>query len=293
MDWARAKNIILLLLISLNLFLGYRMVVFGMQKNIPAETIRNCEEILKSRGVTLECDIPRYNKDTARLVYGNFIFDKEMMIKRFMGNGYGIAQPGTAVDMDGGSAAGKTIFINDDRKMYFPSDSSFIMIDGSPEGIISDFGFKSAEAWLRKNFTDEGLVGRDYVLDEEIKNSDGSIRLIFHEKFKGMLVFGNYVDATVTEKGVTRLEVGYRQIRRFSAEKVGGLVAAYQVLLKNFDGSGAPVITAITFGYMDVTDQETAGLQSTEQPPVWRIKVEGEDTSRYFNATTGLEIKKE
>ncbi len=265
MDWARAKNVILLLLVVFNLFLGSRMISYIMERNIPAETIKNTVTILESRGVMLKCEIPRYNKDTAKLKYGSFIYDKEQISKKLLGEGS-----------------------ESDREILFSSDSSFIMTDGSPVDTIKDFNAKTAEAWIRSKYTEKGLIGPEYILEEKTVNSDGTISLVFNQKYKGMMVFGNYVEAIVSKNGITRLEAGYREILEFT--ETSELVSAYQVLLKNFDGTGNPVISSIDFGYKDIFEQGVTGLQTTEQPPVWRVKLEGEDDPRYFDATTGTEI---
>lgn len=71
MDWARAKSIILFLLIAFNIFLLINVYGYVRDQGIAVETIQNAEKILESRGIRLECSIPRYNKDTPKLILGN------------------------------------------------------------------------------------------------------------------------------------------------------------------------------------------------------------------------------
>jgi len=285
MDWAKAKNIIIIMLVILNLFLGWRIVSRALEQYIPAETIRNTVNILNSRNVKIEAEIPRYNRDTPKLRYKKFVYDRDMIAKIFLGDDY------ETIRQD------KTVYAKEERKLYFNDDNSFLMTGKPPADVENEFinfnpgDIKKAEKILREKYNVEGLIGKNYVLYEYNAGPGDSIELLFYEKFEGKNVFGNYVKAIVSAEGLIGMEAGYNKIIGFSPQKVTDLAPAYQVLLSNFKGENNEVIIGIDFGYKEINDNDTDGLQSSEQPPVWRIKLKGDDRQRYFDATNGLEIK--
>lgn len=286
MDWARAKSIILVLLLAFNIFLGWMLISRSLEKNTPAETIKNTVTILESRGVTLKCEIPRYKGDLPKLKCGSFTYDRNHLAGILLGEGYtkGAASANTPVTGNESEKANTDTYVNGDSVLSFTNNSSFVMTDINPNSNIGGFSPKKAEDWMRRTFGEKGLIGGDYILDNQGTKSDGTLQLVFVEKYNGSLLFSNYVKAIVSAKGLLRMEASYREINGFTSDKITDMIPAYQILLKNIKGGEKQVITSIDLGYNDVIDKESTGPQSFEQLPVWRIKIEGKDEPEYYSA---------
>lgn len=291
MDWSRAKNIILILLVIFNVFLLFQIIGYG-NEGISKETILNMEKILYSRGIRLECEIPRYDSDTPRLEFGSGVLDKAALAKKLLGikmEADAVNETGNDAGNDAGNETG--IYTAGARKLVFTGTNSFTYTDDMPEDNVDTSDLNETEKYLKKFLKSRNLENPRYVPDEKaFINGKGAV-FTYIEKYKGFLIFDNFLKVVVSDKGVTYLEVGQRQIKGFSMEKISDISAAYQILLENFDGSNKAVITSVDLGYKDTANQAQNSLQSSEQLPVWRIKVKGLDSARYFSASDGKEIK--
>jgi hypothetical protein len=164
MEWARAKSIILFLLVVFNIYLLTNIYGYVSGHGIAAETIRNTEKIMESRGIRLECPIPEYNSDTPKLVVDNKGPDRLLLAGRLLGEGY-----------EEGRAGGT--YINGGKKLSFDSNGILTYTDDSPAASV-DVGRKNAvEKYTRDFLIDKGLADSSYILDEKKINSDGSIYL--------------------------------------------------------------------------------------------------------------------
>lgn len=282
MDWARAKSIILILLAVFNIFLLSKIIMDYGSQGISKETILNMEKILNGRGIELECEIPRYDKDTPRLKFGNGKANKAALLDKLLG-----VKLDTSVSLD----VDKNMFENGLRKLILSGINSFKYTDEMPEDNVDTVHINETEKYLKKFLKERGLYNSLYVMDEKPVRQENGLVFTYLEKYKGFLVFDNYLKAVVSEKGVEYLEVRHRQIIGFSPVRIGDISAAYQILLENFDGSDKAIITAVDLGYKDVAYQAQNHIQSSEQLPVWRIKVKGMVQAKYFGASDGKEIK--
>ena len=58
MDWSKAKSVLILVFIILNIFLAYNIMLLYNDEGISAHIIENVENILMDNGVELKCQIP-------------------------------------------------------------------------------------------------------------------------------------------------------------------------------------------------------------------------------------------
>jgi regulatory protein YycI of two-component signal transduction system YycFG len=276
MDWSRAKSIIIMLLLTFNIFMLVNIIVYAKGQGIPRETIQNTIDILKSRGVELECGIPTY-KSAPKLIYRNSELDEGLIAERLLGTNNSGSLSGTYSD---GS-----------RKLSFESSGIMLYEDSKPLANIAVSNRNETEKYVRNFVKDTGLIDDSYVLDKVKSDKDGSVSLYFIEKYKGYLIFDNYLKARVTESGITSIEAGRKEIQGLSQDKASDMAAAYQVLLGNFDEGKRTVITDIDFGFFNANAAQANGAESFEQFPVWRIEIAGSDIPRYFSTSDGKEIK--
>lgn len=277
MDWARAKSIFIVVLLCLNIFLGYFVFTYFTGSGIPKETLANTESILASRGVTLDCDLPAYNRKTPSLIYGNGAFDGKLLAE-------GLLDLGSASIMEGGIRDG-TVWKNGSRSLTFANSYTFTYTDSAPgEKVrLSDQG--AVERTIKTFLEGAGLKISEYIFDNMIRNENGTLTLQYIRKYKGFPVFDSTLDCTVGPAGITQLQCRYRDILGFSSEK-RSVVAAYQILLKDSVNYGNAVITQIDLGYRGNGEQDAHTKQSTERP-VWRVKIKGRNAPVFYDSDTG------
>lgn len=277
MDWARAKSIILFLLLVFNIFLLANIIGYARDRGIPAATIQNTEKILKSRGITLECDIPRDNGELPRLNLNSPAPYSSQLIGKLLGEGY----------IRGES---DNTYINGSKKLTLDGGGLLTYTDKDPAGTLDITRAKTVEKYVRDFLSDKGLAGGSFVLDGTRADKDGTVELTYLEKYKGYLVYDNYAKVAVSGKGVTGLAYQRRDIAGLSTVRLTDMAAAYQVLLANFDGSSPVTIIGIDIGYKFEFSQDATSVQS-EHPPAWRVRLKGTPEPLFFSAVDGKPIK--
>lgn len=277
MDWARAKSILIAVLLLLNIFLLVTIGFYKSGQGISRETISNTVEILEDRGVTVQGEIPLYKRDIPALIYENGSLDRVTAAQKLLGKDY---TPPAEIK-DGESLVSGT------KKLVFRSGNTFAYSDESPSDIVKIEDIDSVERYLRKFLNGLGFQASAYRLDQYVENPDGSYILNFIGKYKKFLIFNNSIKAVVTKNGITYLEGRYRKVKGFSTRSMP-IMPAYQILLKNFSRDEKVTITRIDIGFTGFIKEEQ-NMQEFSEGPAWRI-ITSDGKPRYFKATDGEEI---
>jgi len=77
MDWAKTKNIFIMLFFLLNVFLSIILIYTLNGNNITKDTIDDARQALAERGVAIICNIPDFNGSVGTLTYHDAGFDKK------------------------------------------------------------------------------------------------------------------------------------------------------------------------------------------------------------------------
>ena len=163
----------------------------------------------------------------------------------------------------------------------------FIFTDSNPDNPIDLSSREKVEGELRKFVESLGLNMASYILDVYEEFEDGSIRVLFTEKYRRFLVFDNYVEIKAYSKGISYIKCRYRKVKGFLNEGAK-VMPANQVLLKNFMDSSGVTIIAIDIGFKGFeTDRD---MKQSSEGPAWRVMVK-EEGPLYFRASDGKLIK--
>jgi regulatory protein YycI of two-component signal transduction system YycFG len=271
MDLAKAKGVIIALLLMFNIFLLYNNLTYFRDRGVQKETIENTVAILKARGITLDCKIPTISLNTRWLIYGNKkILDKAAIADKLLGSS-------NSTEADGSfEAAGK--------KLIFSNNSAFIYTDKKPSSKVNIKDTAEAGKYARRYLENAGLLNGKYIIDAIERKKEGSIVLHFIEKYDKYLVFDNYCTVTLNNNGITQLEYKKLHITNLKSGSGQNQVSAYQVLLANYQKGGGQVITAMDIGYKYPEDQSMEGIETIEILPVWRITIKGTADPAYLSA---------
>ncbi len=263
MDLAKAKGVIIAILLAFNIFLLYNNLTYYKDRGVQKETIENAVAILKVRGITFDdCKIPTGTFKTRRLGYGNKkILNEAEIADKLLG-------VSTASKKDGSYEA-------EGKKLMFTGGSAFVYTDAKPSSKVNIKDRVEAGKFARKYLEKAGLLSGKYIIDATEQSRDGSVVVHFVEKYDNYLVFDNYCTVTLKNNGITRLEYNKLQITGFKSGSDQTQVAAYQVLLANYQKGSGQVITAIDIGYKYSENEMTKGMETIELLPVWRVKLKG------------------
>ncbi len=257
MDVSKAKIVIIILLAAFNIFLLSSNLAHVRGQNT-GETLSNTVNILKQRGVTLECSIPKEIGTFHRLMYGSGILDRTSIVKKLMGDAYVMHDKSDVYESNG-------------KKLGFSGNMSFVFTDARPS---SGFELRNDDK-LKKAAQDRlkelGLIDKNYAIDQYERNQNGSVTICFIEKYKGFLLFDNYCKVSLTAEGIFELEYSKYQIIGFSGNKVVQ-PQAYQALLAYYKDGANKTITGIECGYR-LDNSTVDGMESVEVLPVWRAKL--------------------
>lgn len=289
MDLPKAKIVIIVMLIILNVILLFNNITYYREHSVQMETIDNTVSILNERGIVLECDIPRTNKAAYRLEYGSGKLDRAAIVSSLFDDtlrnyklekGAELKLPSTTeaqialmFSSESEVASGDTAsFEVGGRKLVFYSGTRFVFINENPGQNVDIKNDDDASKYALKYLKSKGLITGKYVLDELRRSRDGSAVVTFIQEYEGFLIYDNFCTVTVTDSGITRLEYGKLQITGFLPGRISDPASAYQVLLANYKVGEGCVITSIELGYRYPGGSSMYGAESSELLPVWRVK---------------------
>lgn len=270
MDVSKAKIVIIVLLAAFNIFLLSSNLTHVRSQNT-SEIISNTVTILKQRGITLECGVPKEIGTFHGLRYGNGKLDRASIAEKLLGGKYELSDKGD-------------VYENNGKKLEFPGDMKFVFTEAHPS---SGFDLRNNDK-LKKAVQDflkgTGLIDKNYVIDQYSRNQDGSITIEFIEKYENYLVYDNYCRVSLTAEGIVRIDYSKYQIIGFSNGKIVQ-TEAYQALLAYFKDGANKTLTSIDCGY-NLDNENLDGKESVEIPPVWRAKVKGESGPVFLKVET-------
>jgi len=278
MDWPKAKTILILILLALNIILLGNIFFYRSEEGVSRETIAYAGEILSKRGITLQCEIPLNNGSIQALIFENNKFENTEMIEGLIGK-IDISQLDALKRGEVVTSGSSSIFCEGNSVLTYENEDPSENID------ISDMD--KAEKYLRKWLSGLGLDISRYILDEYVKSSNESVSCTFIEKYRNLLAFDNKVILSINKKGVTRLIWNNKKVRGFSSYSTK-IMPAYQVLLKNFNDNEKLVITNIDLGFKGFDPAQD--LKESQERPKWRVMIRGR-APKYFNARDGKEIE--
>ena len=265
MDWARAKNILIILLFVLNLTLTATIVSSAIGGSADMELYTSVTHILNDRGIIMLCEYPKQITSSELLIYGDGARFVEHCAKALSSRGIISAR----VEMLGRESLRYTNAHPDEDL----DTDSISVLDTAIRALLEEWGVD--------------LAG--FATDYATRGGDGSFNYQYILDYKGKLVFDSNVNVTVDEDGgITEITLSYREIKAASLDKLMKVMPAYQVLLKNYYESG-DVIISINIGFMGQNTARDNPYKESDEGAVWRVRLD-DGSERFFEAAYGDEI---
>lgn len=267
MDWSRAKTILIIVLLFLNIFL-LAMIIFSNPASLFAGNYNKYAlDYLKSRNIGVNTGIPNFSGPAGKIIYTTREFNTEKICILVFGGTLPVSYNGNDFHIEKGeesiSLSGDLLHINDklpDGGELF-NDSGKLM--KRLLKYLKELGFK------RKN-----------IIAGEIENKDGAIQVEFYLKYKNNMVFDQIITARLDSKGFLTIWAPAKDICKGNGK--GDILSAYHVLVTGGLPSGV-TIEDVDFGYKQVSESDIYGT------PVWRV-ILNDGTVLYYNAYTGTRL---
>jgi len=273
MDWGKAKSILIILFLILNIFLGYNLFIERLSPQVSSSQLKAAESILKERGITLKTKIPPNSEIASRLAFeGVGQFDMSKTASKLLG-------------VDSSIIGENTVLNNGEKQFSIENRYTFIYTNKSPDSPIEINNAKELEASIKKFLKDAGLPTSDLVLDD-INYRESTANVVFIQQKGKYKLFNNYVEVKASKEGIEYLKCSLQ--KPSTTKKDERIMPAYKVLFQNLWDNNGMVISSIELGYtIDETDGEITGYYERLH---WRVKTE-DGKSMFFDAITGKPMK--
>ena len=265
MDWARAKNILIILLFALNITLTTAIVNRTIGGGADRELYSSVTRILNDRGVIMQCDYPKQITSSELLIYGDGA--------RFVEN----------------CARAFNRRIRDAGWVEMIGRESLLYTNTRPDEGLNTSSITALDTAIRQTLGEWGVDLSSFTTDYATKGIDGSFFFQYILDYKGKLVFDSNVNVTVNvDGGIVEISLSYREIKSASIDKLMKVIPAYQVLLKNIYENGS-IVTSINIGFMGQNTARENPFIESEEGAVWRVRLD-DGSERFFEAAYGDEI---
>lgn len=306
MDWTRAKNILIIAFLGVNLLLGYRLwagpgTPHASLYGVTAQEVREVSVQLRERGIVLAADIPRRARPLPLLSVDNPHVEPVQLAARFLGPGAEVVSQGDAwVAMDGRDAVvvypGGEVFYRrlpasgsapEATTAPGPGASGPVSAGPGASGPVSE-GAKELDAAravqvARDFWSQRGGLPSGMDLDYHTPAGPGRYLVVFTCQTAGLPFFGSRAIATVGPDGVQEAYAAWPVPDKPSGNP-RPILPATEALIRVapfLTDKGAVVVQVKEGYYSPVYD-----ARKWEAVPVWRVRL-GSGSLLYVNAYTG------
>ncbi len=277
MDWSKAKNILIVMFIIINIFIMACICKYYLIEPTSLATIDNTKTILSNRNFIVNCEIPLYNVKISTIFNREYNYDRKRILTGFLGD----------IDISNNYVQEEVKYFNGYKSLIFKKNSTFIFENLKPNGYIDIKESSRIEGCIKGFLKKLDLPINQFHLDSITTNENGNITVIFYERYKTLNLFDNYIKTIISKDGVHFLEFRLTKIDEVITGRRS--MPIYQVLLKNLVKSSEKIeINRIELGFKEyVMDLET---KQSSIVPVWRINFSN-GSEKFFKSYSGEEIK--
>ncbi|MCD7777022.1 MAG: two-component system regulatory protein YycI [Clostridiales bacterium] len=273
MDWNRAKNYTIILLLILNvLLLGLNLSEYA-DRGLSGTEVSNITTVLENNGISVETDIPRGAENLPQLTLSaegynlfelvDIFFEPNVSVKRTEEFNVTIFKAGN-----------ETLRVNDRTAMYTNGDIKAESMEEA-EKIASEY---------METF-DDFFPGFKYEHSQGLENG---YKIEYNMYYKGNNCFNNICIFEFGKSGMN-LKLKYSEPLSFTgikSEVYSADIILYSFMnnINNMYPDESFTITEITLGYYDESE---GGNSQEEALPCYRIRTAEKDESYYINGYTG------
>lgn len=282
MNLGRAKAILIIAFIGLNLFLGYHLFWpdFGRLTSVAvtAEEMRITEAILKNNNYFLEASLDRAIQTSDFLTVSS-TSDIQMQI---MGR---LIEKGALVqEFEGASiyiTTGETTVFNSSGLTQILYDPGIFIAEDSINLELSEL-----KSLVEQFINEKELMPEGIVFDYLEKTEAGSMILYYYQVLDNMPIFAGQLKVIIESDNIKAVEIYWLKLIERGPVREMEVISATEALTNLVKGLGPNseprMINRIDLGYFS----GEYDAEKWEIPPVWRVVLDGQDCY-YINAFTG------
>lgn len=278
MDWAKAKNILIVAFIITNLFL-----LFNISKDlfikedlqlINDHYIENVEVLLNDNGIQLKTEIPREIISLPLLDFKYENLHNNEIIRSFLGTSYEV---------------NNNIYTANEKQLSFESNKRLKFKKLSNEVVTYAINEKEAITLSEEFLKSKGLLKDDLSLTQvyfgTINDYDTAplYKLVYNQTYRNRFLGESYAHVYVNHRGVIGLEAMLLKHEKTQTHRKKTIPASEALLKKmndivNDNENQEIVITSIEMGYYlnpyDIQLSDWKDIESGTAVPTWKITLE-------------------
>ena len=279
MNWSRARAILILGYLILDVFLGYTaFAARGAPGQVTSTEVQRAVEQLKAQGISVAAQVPRQVMAASFLSVKMGQTDPQQVVKKLLGPGEHVAQSAPEITVWTDAAGARVTLLATGVILY---DAVGVESSGRQR-----FDERSARAFAEKYITSRGLMPPDARFDFVKQTGPNQFVVQYYQDYRGTPLFGGYVTAMVDGAGVSRLRIAWftpvdaPEKRRIVVPVTDALVKAIPAMSKVLPGEAT--LENIRFGYL----AEAMDARQWDAYPVWRLEFQ-DGILVYLNGYTG------
>ena len=286
MEWERAKTIILVMFVVLNITLGVLRFADHRRYWMTSEQEHNIRIVLDQNNIQLYTNPMRRFTPMRPIEVRGFYYDEDLLLNLFFGD---VNVTRTEYDW------GLVVFTSEDGR-HLEKSNGFIYFEIFENGAYAENGFIVSRSFAASK-TNE-FINRyfpsfeiDIVFDAYDFYGNHGIRRIYREKYQGMPVYTNFIEFLVTSGGITQIEMQFGQILGESQVPPRMIFPPDEVLLtfmqrfRHIAYENPIFINRMDMVYVMLYHSDEVGFVSPAIP-FYRIFIEGNDFPLLINAFT-------
>jgi len=289
MDWNKAKTLTIVFLLLLNAFLGFLIYLERDTYNLDARRVETIIYLLEKNNIVMDpsVTVPRSYRPLPQLSMNAFFYDEQELLEMFFTDLSRVREAVREFDRDTNIVT-RRVFETIDQQQRLTEQNGFISFDCSSGTNQIEITRETVLEEAHRFLANMGEVS-SFQLDSVFIDAEGA-RVRFCQIYNGNIIFTNFVEFWITEKGITRIDCTFSRPIGFINPPIN-LVAADEVLLHfmqfymdAFDDRPAEILRIDLVYYQN----EGSLIDSVKAEPHYRIVVRGLERHFLFNAYLNL-----
>jgi hypothetical protein len=286
MEWERAKNIILIAFVIVNVVLAGLLFFEDRRYTLSDERMRNIHTVLSNNYINLYLTPARRFAPMRHLDISGFYYDVPALLDIFFDEPHMVIR--------GDAEPGNYSFFYENRRMDITNgwvffDNRYNLEENSYGEISRDAAIAIADEFANEHFPD---FVRDIVFDEFGGNG---VHVRYLQEYREHLIYSNHIEVLVHYDGITWVEMRFGRVIGYGPES-RRIFAADEVLLTFmqfvwYEARRNPMFIE----RMDIVYRKeyASNYEGNVYPavPFYRIFVQGNDMPFLINAFTNVNLE--
>lgn len=294
MDWAKAKTILIVVFLTINIFLGYMIIGTGSGSigYVDSQKIQEAANYLADKKIIIRGEVPRKKTDlTSVTVKYKLFYKKDIVESLFL--------PNDKIE----EIRDENILTlkNADIRIHIKDDRELFYMDNAVKPVLSEIDEKASKENIYNFLGKLGMKVKDMGIVSAGEEA-GYKKYTFEQRYKGFVIYNSRMEFYVNDNGIYKASIIWFDTVK-QANKGGHVVSSLDALSTIFDyykddiGTGLDVLSIEQGYYFGIGAKEQVDTSKIEEGtafPVWKITTSREVI--YINANNkrieGLEKAK-